>query len=148
MRCRRTSAGDGNMRQRGEIVKRIAFAMKIAAELSISNARLNRHCAALAVYLHHAIKMLQRDDVLSRVRDAIEGMPSSERLQLAAAPYQLLHLLDGFGIVPSGRAVGVITRPVLLRFIHVHILRKHRVFEHMFATIIIALRHPLFSKVF
>src|SRR6266540_1841326 len=56
--------------------------------------------------------MRERDQILSAVGDAIERMAAAKLPQLAAADHQFLNLLDRFGSVQSGGAVGIVAGPV------------------------------------
>src|SRR5205823_2802505 len=112
MRARRASACYRDMWQRGHVVQSIAFGAKLPAKLPILDAAIHRHRVALAVYLQHTLQTLQRDQLPRRVSDAIKRMSRAERLHLAGAADQFLHLLYRFGIVQIDSAVGVIAGPI------------------------------------
>ena len=103
-------------------MQRIALAVQILAELAIFDPGLDSHRVALAIQGQHLIEMLQRDLILGGVGDAIERMAAAKRPQLAAADHQLLKLLDRFGSVQSGGAVGVVAGPVASILQHLDLL--------------------------
>src|SRR5260370_5654258 len=95
---------NGDMRQRGQVVHREAMAIKIRSKLAIRHTSANGHCARLRVKFH-SVELLQRYLIVAAVGDPIEGVPSTQRLQLAAA---LHHLLDLLRVLRKVQVVGMV----------------------------------------
>src|SRR3954469_16189449 len=93
--------------------------MKVPADLAIPHATGHSHAVALTVDRYRLIETLERNEVLSRVRDVVERMARAEHLQLALASDQFLNVLDRFGIVQPAGAVCIVAGPILLMLNHV-----------------------------
>jgi hypothetical protein len=93
-------------------MQRIALVVQLPAELAIRDTALDRDRAVLAVDPDHAIEMLERDQILRCVRNAIEEVARAEHAQFVLAAHRLLHLRDRFRGVQPGGAVGQITGPI------------------------------------
>ena len=74
-------AGDGDVRQRGEVVQREALLVEIGAQLAVAHAGFERHRARLGVQRDHMIHRLERDEGPGAVGDVVEAMTRAEHFQ-------------------------------------------------------------------
>ena len=77
-------AGDGDVRQRGEVVEGKAARIDDGGEFAVGDAGADGDGAGFFVDVD-LVEVLERDLVLRAVGDGVEGVARAERAQLAAA---------------------------------------------------------------
>src|ERR1035441_2206526 len=83
MRCRTASARDGDMRQRCQVMERKPLAVKIGAQLSISNTRTDCDGPFRRIDCNHFVHWLQRQERVLAIGNIVEAMTRAKYLQVA-----------------------------------------------------------------
>ncbi len=86
--------------------------MEIGAQLAVAHPRLNRHRARLRVKCDHLIHLLEGDERVCTVGDAIEAMTRAEHLERIVLLDELSNLFDRREPMQVVRAVLVVAGPV------------------------------------
>ena len=119
MRCRRARTGNGNMRQRCQVVEGESLAMQKLAEVTIANAGFDRHSLASTVKLDDSIEQFCRAMIAGAIGDAVERMSRAQRFDPVAARDELAHLLGRLRPMSGNCIVCIIASPIGLPGRHI-----------------------------
>src|SRR6266702_6688300 len=97
MRSGAAGTCDGNMRQRGQVVKSKAFRVDVRAQLTVGDASGDGHRSRLRIQGDHFVHLFQREEVIRAVGDFVEAVASTQDLQLVLLLYKFLYLIYGSG---------------------------------------------------
>src|SRR5580658_1675966 len=94
MRGRRDGSGNGDVRQRREVVQRPSAGVDNGSELAVSDPSTNFDGAGFLVN-GDEIEAFERDFISEAVGDGTEGGAQAERAQFGAALHGLAYLFNG-----------------------------------------------------
>src|SRR6266478_2200632 len=112
MRRGAASSGYRNMWQRSEVVQRKAFAMKIRRQLTVGDARIDRHGRRAWVQLNYLVHGLQGQQIVCAISYVVEAVPRTEYLQTAFSLNVIANLLKRICRVQAFSPVYDIARPI------------------------------------
>src|SRR6266852_1223085 len=104
------------MGQRGQVVQRKALAMKIRGQLTVGDARTNRHGRRTCVQVNYLVYGLQGQEIVGAIRYVVEAVPRSEYLQIAFSLDVIPNLLKRICGVQAVSPVYEIARPICKPF--------------------------------
>ena len=90
-------ARNRDMRQRCQIVERVALLVEIGPELAVADAALDRHLAVGGVEEQDAIEAFERNMGAGRIGDVVEAVARADDPHFIGGSYSLLRLLDRGG---------------------------------------------------
>ncbi len=125
VRCRGDGAGDGDVRQRRQVVQRPSARVDRWRQLPVGDARAHR-CSASLVVDFDRVEALERDQVGIAVGDGVKRVARALRAKSHAALYHLAHLVDRAGIVHMIRAERDVAGPVFEPFARLLAMRGPR----------------------
>ena len=115
VRAGRAGAGDGDVRQRGQIVEREAVLIERRAQLAIAHSRLDRHRPRRAIERHDRFHLAQREKLVGAVRNAVEAVPGAEHLEVRVLSDELLDLRQRGRRRDAVGAVPIVASPIAQR---------------------------------
>src|SRR5436190_1329187 len=95
--------------------------MQILAKRTIPDSAFNSHCMVFTIQGDDLIEIFQRDKILGRIGNPIEGMTAAEYSQLIATLHDFLYLFNRCGMMQADSTISVIACPIPLDVCHFYI---------------------------
>ena len=105
-------SGDGDVGQGSQVVQSKALAIEIRAELAVGDARFESYGAGLPIHRYHLVHGLERQQVLTAVRNGVEAVARAEDFHFVLGPENGADLVDGCGLVQVVRTIGEVPGPI------------------------------------
>src|SRR5258706_6728158 len=106
------------MWQGGQIVDGKTFTVQIFTKWTILDSTFDGHSMMFAIQGNDLIEMFQRDKILSRIGNAVEGMTAAKHPQFTTTTYSILNLVNRCRAMQTDSTISVMARPILLYICH------------------------------